>query len=321
MRGGRLSAFDRWADEHGGDLSPLERQFVDVSRALASRELEQARRSNRRLRALAGGLVAVLILTLATSALAVRQQQRASSAQRAAIARGMVAQADRVRGTDPRNALRLDVAANRLDPSPQTQAGLLQTLTSSPYLGTLGGRALGLPGLPVDPLGVLAPDGTMLVTASKDRKVTLWDLSDRTHPRSLETLAGHMNELNAAAFAPDGKTLATISDERIILWDLSNRHRPRLLSQYGTSGDPIRSIAYSPDGTTLATIGNSGVTLRDLADRSRPRRLGRPFSNYAASMASPPAGAPWPLAAANVTAPSSCGTSATAATPDALASP
>ena len=290
MRGGRLSAVDQWAGEHGGDLSPVERQFVEASRALASRELEQARRSNRRLRALAGGLVVVLILALVTSALAVRQQQRASSAQRAAIARGMVAQADRVGGTDPRDALRLDVAANRLDPSPHTQAGLLQTLTSSPYLGTLGGREAGPTGLPVDPLGVLAPDGKMLVTAGRDRKVTLWDLSDRTHPRSLEALAGHTYQVTAAAFAPDGKTLATVSQEAVILWDLSNRHRPRPLSQHRTSGDPVGLIAYSPDGTTLATTGSGGVTLWDLADRSRPRRLGRPLAGNVGSMAFAPNG-------------------------------
>jgi WD40 repeat protein len=281
LRGGRLAAFDRWATEHGGEVSLLERRFLEASRALASRELAVARRSNRRLRALVSGLVVVLVLTLAAGGLAVWQQQRARAATRTAVARGMVAQADRVRGSDPRSALRLGVAANKLDPSPLTRASLLQTLTSSPYRGTLGGRAAGLPGSTIDPLGVLSPDGKMVVTTSKDRKVILWDLSDRMHPRRLDPLTGHTTDVTSAAFAPDGRTLATVSEETVILWDLSDRNRPRPLTHHSTGrDDSVGLIAYAPDGKTLVTTSGTTATLWDLTDRARPRRLGPPVSTH-----------------------------------------
>jgi hypothetical protein len=38
LRGGRLSALDQWTADHDGDIGPLERQFLQASRELASKE-------------------------------------------------------------------------------------------------------------------------------------------------------------------------------------------------------------------------------------------------------------------------------------------
>jgi WD40 repeat protein len=67
-----------------------------------------------------------------------------------------------------------------------------------------------------------APDGRTLATASSDRTVRLWDVSDRDRPRQLgQPLTGHTNTVEEVAFAPDGRTLATTSaDQTVILWDL-----------------------------------------------------------------------------------------------------
>jgi hypothetical protein len=48
--GGRLATFDQWAELHGGELSSLQSQFLEASQELASRELEEARQSEARLR-------------------------------------------------------------------------------------------------------------------------------------------------------------------------------------------------------------------------------------------------------------------------------
>ncbi len=82
-------------------------------------------------------LSTLLVLALIAAGLAVWQQQRARSAQDTAIARGMVAEADRIRDRDPRGALQLGVAADHLDPSPLTRASLQLTLTSSSQFRTL----------------------------------------------------------------------------------------------------------------------------------------------------------------------------------------
>ena len=57
----------------------------------------------------------LLVLALTAAGVAVWQQQRASEAQHLAIARGMVAQADRIRDQDPRGALQLGVTAGQFD--------------------------------------------------------------------------------------------------------------------------------------------------------------------------------------------------------------
>jgi energy-coupling factor transporter ATP-binding protein EcfA2 len=102
--------------------------FLDATaqRVHATQERERRRRTRT-----ITILSTLLVLALIAAGLAVWQQQRASDAQRTTIARGMVAQADRIRDSDPRGALQLGVAARQFDASPQTQASLQQTLTST----------------------------------------------------------------------------------------------------------------------------------------------------------------------------------------------
>jgi WD40 repeat protein len=50
-----------------------------------------------------------------------------------------------------------------------------------------------------------APDGHTLATASDDKTVLLWDLTDLTRPRRLgDPLTGHTDDVYAVAFARTG---------------------------------------------------------------------------------------------------------------------
>jgi WD40 repeat protein len=265
LRGARLGTFERWADEHVEELSPLERQFLEASQVLVSRELDAVRRSNRRLRLLAGGLVVLLVVAMAAAGLAVKQTQQAQQQTRLALSRQLTAQAPSQRLD---RWLLLSLQATRIDKNSQeARSALVSGLQRSSRLirflqGDAGATqplrgqdafATQLPDalISVNNSSNFSPNGSMFASGIESNAVTLWDVRSGQH---LRTLTGHQNRVIAITFSSDGKTLASASsDGTATLWDVhSGRLLTKPLKPLRKGRNFVTSLAFSSDGRMLA---------------------------------------------------------------------
>ncbi len=91
-------------------------------------------------------------------------------------------------------------------------------------------------------------DGKILVSASDDKKVMLWDTE---YGRLLKTLKGHKHRVWSVAISPDGKTIASGSEDKTIrLWHANTGECFQILKKHTHW---VRTVAFSPDGSILAS--------------------------------------------------------------------
>ncbi|MDL2078786.1 hypothetical protein QNN03_20335 [Streptomyces sp. GXMU-J15] len=258
-RGSRLEQAHAWAKSAGDTfLTRSAMEFLAASVRLRRRILWISR----------GAVSALVVLALvAVGSAVVAWQQRND-----AVFEQVVAEADRVQYTDPSLSAQLDLVAHRLRPGDEGTANRLLSIVNAPLATPLLGHTGAVY------LTSFSPDGKLLATASYDRTIRLWDVSDPRRPFPVGgPLYGHTSWVSSAVFSPDGRTLASAADDGTIrMWDVSDPRRPRSLHTPLTGHEgTIYLIAFSPDGRTLASAGEDRtVRLWDVAGKDRPRTVG-----------------------------------------------
>ncbi|WP_327733973.1 hypothetical protein OG749_08880 [Streptomyces nojiriensis] len=112
----------------------------------------------------------------------------------------------------------------------------------------------------------VSPDRRTLASDDERGQVWLWDMTGKTNRRG--PLPAGSGLLNALAFSPDGRLLATVegtynmdrmTEDRteVVLWDVASGERLRTIRTDHTS--PVSTLAFGPDGTTLATVAGKAL--------------------------------------------------------------
>lgn len=234
---------------------------------LSTREKEFLRGSRRRL--WARSAVAGLLATVLTIGTLVGVQHATEQEQRRTAVQALLAQAQGMRDSDPRTALRLGLTAHTLSPDDQTTAELAHTLTRTRYAGTLTGHRGAVLAV------AYAANGLQLATVGDDGRLLLFDTSevDRPQLKGEATVEGADRVLDVD-FSPDGHILATAdSRSQLLMWDISDiRHPKRVGPPLGGYQDWPVHLAFSADGDTLASGGSGGLVLWDIRDPNAPVR-------------------------------------------------
>ncbi len=122
------------------------------------------------------------------------------------------------------------------------------------------------------------PSGTSVATTT-DSVVKIWDISGRS---VMTTLSGHEQRVNAVAYGPNGKFIASGSDDGTVkIWAITTG---RLLKTLPANEGAVGRIAFSPTGalvaaggrpivTTEGEMGTTDIALFDISEQYTNKRI------------------------------------------------
>ncbi|WP_280337049.1 WD40 repeat domain-containing protein [Nocardia wallacei] len=231
---------------------------IDARFLAAAKAADRAR--VRRRRALVGLLAAMVVVLATTAVVALRASNESSRQRDIAVARQLIAQSELLAGTDPLGARLSALAAWRIDPGSKSESRLaMVTAARSPLIGRIdGGNPWNTPFADRPDRGALvsfSPDGRIMAVGNI-YGVTLWDPAARRQIGDIVPVP----LVTAMQFAPDGKTLAIGTVNGMALWDTQTRQAmTEPLTVPAGRGGEVASITFAPDGGTMAVESFGGM--------------------------------------------------------------
>ncbi|MGB6296184.1 MAG: AAA-like domain-containing protein [Rivularia sp. (in: cyanobacteria)] len=92
-----------------------------------------------------------------------------------------------------------------------------------------------------------SPDGKYIVTSGFDKKVRIWNLSDKIPV--VTTTIKSKDDINRANWSPDGKYVVTSTRKSILIWDKFGKQ----LARFKGHSDVVSSANFSADGNKIVT--------------------------------------------------------------------
>ncbi|NEO91603.1 MAG: TIR domain-containing protein [Moorea sp. SIO3G5] len=105
---------------------------------------------------------------------------------------------------------------------------------------------------------VFSPDGSRILTASKDKTAKLWNLKGEL----IKSLDEHSAWVNSAVFSTDGNTIVTTSEDKTAkLWDKEGNLLKTLPGHDCVRNGQcqVNSAVFSPDGQTILTASDDNT--------------------------------------------------------------
>jgi len=123
-----------------------------------------------------------------------------------------------------------------------------------------------------------SPDGKLIVSASLDKTVRLWDIQGNPVGQPFQ---GHKSSVKSVAFSPDGKLIVSGSDDKTVrLWDIQGNPVGQPFQGHESF---VYSVAFSPDGKFIVS-GSWDKTVRLWDIQGNP--VGQPFQGHEDSVMS-----------------------------------